>query len=310
MSSSDSLLQIVNLTVYYHTLKRAVLAVDRLNLSVKHGEFLGLIGESGSGKSTVAKAVLGLLPAESRLSGSILYKNQSLEMISRTDMEKLRGAEIGFVPQQAVAALNPVRTIGSQLSEVFRLRAGAGKKDAWRMSADMLDCVRIRNVDRVLHAYPHELSGGMCQRVVLAMAIALRPSLLLADEPTTSVDACLRVELLSEISTQQKVGNMGVLFISHDLALVGRYADRLAVMYGGCIVEKDTPEEMFANPKHPYTRLLLGKEGEPELAEQSPALSNGGCAFAQRCRYAVRACYQGQPNWKGDEISGVACFSL
>lgn len=310
MSSSEPLLQISNLTVHYRTRQRTVRAVAGFNLSIKHGEFLGLIGESGSGKSTVAKAVLGLLPAEGQLSGAIVYKNQSIEAVGEGEITKLRGAQIGFVPQQPVAALNPVRTIGSQLAEVFRRPIGRGKDAAWKRSADLLERVRIGDVARVLQAYPHELSGGMCQRVVLAMAIALGPALLVADEPTTAVDAYLRMELLNEISSQQKAHNMGVLFISHDIALVGRYADRLAVMYDGHIVEKGMALEIFARPQHPYTQLLLGKEDEPEIATQNSSLPISGCVFAHRCRYAAQVCHKEKPKWKGNEITGGACFSL
>lgn len=304
---SRRLLKISGLTVDYSNSGRAVRAVNRLSLSVRVGEFVGLIGESGSGKSTVAKAVLGILPVESRIDGSIIFDNQSIGLKSEDDMKKLRGAQIGFVPQQPVAALNPVRTIGSQLSEIFHLCVGTRKSGAWKMSAELLERVHMKDIERVMRAYPHELSGGMCQRVVLAMSIAQKPSLLLADEPTTSVDAYLRLELLNEIRTQQKERNMAVLFVSHDLNLVGRYADRLAVMYGGDIVETAAPDKLFSHPRHPYTRLLLGKETETDVFLEDSSLL-GGCSFSPRCREATPICFREKPGWNGDEITGWACF--
>ena len=233
MSSPEPLLDIEALTVRHESKARSVEALSDVSLTVSAGEWLGLIGESGSGKSTLLRAVLRLLPPASRQSGRIHFQGRDITLLGEAAMTQLRGGSIGFMPQQAVAALNPVRTVGSQVAELFRLRLGLDATAARLRSLELLERFHLSDLSRVYGAYPHQLSGGMCQRVVLAMAMALEPQLLLADEPTSSLDAGLRLDLLDEIRIQQRSRNLAVLFVSHDLQLVERYADRLAMLQGG-----------------------------------------------------------------------------
>lgn len=308
MSSKVDLLNINDLSVCYHTATRNVIAVNRVNLTVRAGEFVGVIGESGSGKSSFARAILRLLPANGlQTSGSIRFQGQRLEELDDAAMTTLYGRHIGFMPQQPIAALNPVRSIASQLGEIFRLRLGFNFQQARKMSVKILPKVGLDDTDRVLHAYPHELSGGMCQRVLLGMAIALEPSLLVADEPTTAVDAGMRMALLDEIKRQQKDRAMAVLLIAHDLPLVARYADRLVVMYGGSIVEAGEAHVVLSQPRHPYTRLLLGFDKDSSFFDEE-LKNQTGCAFQPRCIYAQPRCRYEKPAWQGDEQAGWACI--
>lgn len=289
----------------YH--QNAHWAADRVDLQIYAGEFTALIGESGSGKTTLAHAILGILPTESRLEGQLLFKQQCLTVLDQKIFAQLRGIEIGYVPQQSMAALNPVRTIGDQVAELYRLRGGLSRDEAWRSAAEILEQLQLVDVPRVMKAYPHEISGGMAQRAVLAMAVSLNPALLIADEPTTALDADLRASVLVDIKQQQNNRQMAVLFISHDLPLVARHADQLAVMYGGRIVEKGSTEQVFSSPRHPYTRLLLEQDREDDFLAQESIIVGRGCGFAPRCRYACQQCRETAPIWQGDAIRGWAC---
>ena len=305
MYSRVPLLGLTEVSVRYHRHSRW--AVDRVNLQLYAGEFIGLIGESGSGKTSLAHAILGLLPATSRLDGQLLYKQQCLTTLGQNELTRLRGAELGYVPQQSMAALNPVRTIGAQVAELYQLRCGLSRPEAWRRAADILEQMQLIDVPRVMKAYPHEISGGMAQRAVLAMAVSLKPSLLIADEPTTALDADLRASILVDIKRQQSDRRMAVLFISHDISLVARHADHLVVMYGGRVVESGSSDQVFTSPRHPYTRLLLELDiAEDEVAQQ--ALTDiCGCSFAPRCRHVRKQCCVAEPMWQGDSVRGWAC---
>ena len=233
MSSPEPLLQVDSLTVRHESQARSVAALTDVSLAMQAGEWLGLIGESGSGKSTLLRAILRILPPTSRQTGRICFGGRDVATFDDAELTRIRGGSVGFMPQQAVAALNPVRTVGSQVGELFRLRLGLDAATARLRSLELLERFHLSDSSRIFDAYPHQLSGGMCQRVVLAMAMALEPQLLLADEPTSSLDAGLRLELLDEIRIQQRQRNLAVLFVSHDLDLVERYADRLAMLQGG-----------------------------------------------------------------------------
>ena len=233
MSNNEALLQVDSLTVRHESKARSVEALSDVSLTVAAGEWLGLIGESGSGKSTLLRAILRMLPPTSHQTGRICFQGREVAILDEAEMTRLRGGLVGFMPQQAVAALNPVRTVGSQVAELFRLRLGLDAAAARLRSLELLERFHLSDLSRVYGAYPHQLSGGMCQRVVLAMAMALEPQLLLADEPTSSLDAGLRLDLLDEIRIQQRSRNLAVLFVSHDLELVERYADRMAMLQGG-----------------------------------------------------------------------------
>ena len=233
MSNHEALLQVDSLTVRHESAARSVAALTDVSLAMQAGEWLGLIGESGSGKSTLLRAILRMLPPTSFQSGRVCFQGRDVATLDESGLTRLRGGSIGFMPQQAVAALNPVRTVGSQVAELFRLRLGLDAATARLRSTELLERFHLPESLRVFESYPHQLSGGMCQRVVLAMAMALEPQLLLADEPTSSLDAGLRLDLLDEIRIQQRRRNLAVLFVSHDLELVERYADRLAMLQGG-----------------------------------------------------------------------------
>lgn len=236
MSNNLPLLEVCELSVSYQSAVRDVLAVDNISFTINAGQMTGLVGASGSGKSSTSKAILGLLPHNAQLRGQIYLQGELLATANDKFMQRIRGRKIGFVPQNAKAALNPVRNIGSQLAESFILLNGESKAAAWHKAGQLLERVRMPGAAGVLRAYAHELSGGMCQRVLLAMAISMHPVLLIADEPTSSLDAHLRLELLEEINTQKTLDGMGVLLISHDWQLVAKYADCIISMQAGKFV--------------------------------------------------------------------------
>lgn len=236
MSNNLPLLEVCELSVSYQSAVRDVLAVDNISFTINAGQMTGLVGASGSGKSSTSKAILGLLPQNAQLRGQIYLQGELLATANAQFMQGIRGRKIGFVPQNAKAALNPVRNIGSQLAESFILLKGESKEAAWHKAGHLLERVRMPGASGVLRSYAHELSGGMCQRVLLAMAISMNPVLLIADEPTSSLDAHLRLELLEEINTQKTLDGMGVLLISHDWQLVARYADCIISMQAGKFV--------------------------------------------------------------------------
>lgn len=236
MSNNKAVLQVCALSVSYKSVAREVLAVDKLSFSLQSG-ILGLVGASGCGKSSTGRALLGLLPSNTKVQGEVYLQGQKLDINNDEFMQQIRGRTIGFVPQNAKAALNPVRNIGAQLAESFVLLNGETQAGAWRKAENLLERVRMPNAKGVLRAYAHELSGGMCQRVLLAMALSLDPQLLIADEPTSSLDAHLRLELLEELQEQQRQTGMGVLLISHDLQLIERYAQQVLQMRAGRIAE-------------------------------------------------------------------------
>lgn len=260
MENGRRLLQIADLSVGYQTgggfhpvVRGAALAVDR-------GEFVALVGESGCGKTTLVRGLLGLLRANGRITGgSVSFLG---ETVSSREITQSLGSRIGFIPQDPMAALNPVRLIGKQMEEVFLLKQGLPRKNARARCLELLEKVRLGNPERVLASYPHQLSGGMAQRVVLAMALSLAPSLFIADEPTSAIDALLRRELLEMIRGFCREG-MGVLFITHDLLLAGRYADSIIVMKDGAVVERGLSPQILGNPFRDYARLLteLGRQG-------------------------------------------------
>jgi ABC-type glutathione transport system ATPase component len=254
MTSAQELLKIENLSIGYRTSRGVQPAVRDATLLVRQGEFAALVGESGCGKTTLVRGLLGLLRSNGVVTGGKISHCGEILPAHRVS-EKL-GSHIGFVPQNPMTALNPVRQVRRQMEEVFRLKLDVPRKKARVRCFELLERVRLGDPERVFASYPHQLSGGMAQRVVLAMALALGPSLFIADEPTSAVDAVLRKGLLEMIGELRKEG-MGVLFVTHDLHLVGRYADSIAVMKDGTIVEKGPADTILHRPSHPYTRLLL-----------------------------------------------------
>jgi peptide/nickel transport system ATP-binding protein len=284
--------------------------VRNLDFAVRQGETVAIVGESGSGKSLTALALMRLLPRTARISsGSINFAGQDLIGLSDRAMRVHRGRDIAMIFQEPMTSLNPVITIGKQISEVLRLHCGLSARQARKRAIEMLDLVRIPEPGKRVDDYPHRLSGGMRQRVMIAIAVACQPQLLIADEPTTALDVTIQAQVLELLDGLRRDLSLGLLLITHDLGVVGQWADRVVVMYAGRKVEEALPNELFAHPLHPYTRGLLA--ASPRLASNlhyreaglteipgniSSALGELGCPFAPRCPEAVGSCRSGFPH--------------
>jgi peptide/nickel transport system ATP-binding protein len=281
-------------------------AVNGVDFDLQRGEVLGIIGESGSGKSVTLRALMGLLPAYAELSGRVTVTGHDIAALSAGDLQKLRGRSIAMIFQEPATALDPVYTIGRQIAETIVQHEGADYATATRRALDLLELVAIPSAARRLKNYPHELSGGMRQRAMIALALACRPAVLLADEPTTALDATVQIQLLLLLRRLQRDLDMAVVFVTHDMGVAAEISDRMAVMYGGRFVETGSAEQIMRDPRHPYTKGLLastvhaGMRGRlleaipgspPNLAAMPP-----GCAFAPRCPLAVEACADAVPD--------------
>ncbi len=292
------LLEIKDLNTYFFTENGVVHAVDGLNLTVYPGEVLGLVGESGCGKSVTSLSVMRLVvPPGKIVSGEIRFEGRDLLKLSEKEMMKIRGDRISMIFQQPQSSLNPVFKLGDQVAEVFRIHQKMSKKEAWAKAVELLGMVGIPDPERRAHAYPHEISGGMAQRVMIAMALALRPALLIADEPTTALDVTIQAQILDLMRQLQEQMGTAVILITHDLGVIAEAAERVAVMYAGQIVEQTDVQTLFDEPLHPYTDGLLasipvlGQVKErlnvipgsvPNLIDMPP-----GCRFAPRCQARV-----------------------
>jgi peptide/nickel transport system ATP-binding protein len=298
-----------------------VRALDGVSLSVDAGECLGLVGESGSGKTMTALSVLGLLPPGGAITrGRVVLAGTDLVPLGERELQRVRGRAVGMIFQDPTSALNPVMTIGAQVAEPVALHRGLGRRAAAARTAEVLRLVKMPEPDRVAAAYPHELSGGMRQRAMIAMALACEPSLLIADEPTTALDVTIQREILELIDELRQRLSMAVILVTHDLGVIGAHTDRTAVMYGGRIVETAATRELFAGPRHPYTEALF--DALPEMARagrrtlysipgRPPDLTgpSAGCRFAPRCRHARDFCSTRQPVLDGDHPAHLyACF--
>ncbi len=276
------------------------IAVDDVSLSIGHGETLGLVGESGSGKSVTALSIVRLvMPPGHITAGRITLDGQSLLDLDDTGMERVRGRRIGFVFQEPMVALDPVHTIGAQIVETLGVHGLASGAAAWRRAGELLDAVSIPDATRRARDYPHQLSGGLRQRAMIALALAAEPRLLIADEPTTALDATVQAEILDLLREMRRQFNLSVLLITHDLAVVSEMADRVAVMYAGRIVEQASTTSLFSTPSHPYTQALLASVPGTvpgvrlrTIAGNVPALGQlpAGCTFAPRCESRFEAC--------------------
>jgi oligopeptide/dipeptide ABC transporter ATP-binding protein len=282
-------------------------AVDDVSFDIAPGEALGVVGESGSGKSVLALSILGLLPdPPGRIAGgSIRFEGQELVGLSKHALRRHRGAAIGMVFQEPMTSLNPVFTIGNQVVEAIRTHEAIGERAARTRAIELLARVGIASPERRLEQYPHQFSGGMRQRVMIAMALACNPRLLIADEPTTALDVTIQAQLLDLLSDLRRETGMAVLLITHNMGVIAEFADRVMVMYAGRIAEEGPVESLFDHPRHPYTRGLLGSTPTllhdatrlPVIPGQLPALSAPppGCRFAPRCGLRVDACDAGRP---------------
>jgi len=300
------LLEVTDLRVTLHTARGLVDALRGVSFSMRRGDTLGLIGESGCGKSLTALALMGLLPEGARVSGSIRFDGQALATLDEDAMCALRGARIGMIFQEPMTALNPLHTIGRQIAEPLRLHRGLGAAAARAEALRLLQRVQLPQASKRLDAYPHQMSGGQRQRVVIAIALACGPDLLIADEPTTALDVTVQREVLELIAELVAEDGMGLLLISHDLGVMAETVQHLLVMYGGTVVESGPTEAVFQRLAHPYTRGLfaarprLGLPRGTRLATipgRVPELADlpAGCPFAERCPLAVDVCRQAVP---------------
>jgi oligopeptide/dipeptide ABC transporter ATP-binding protein len=280
--------------------------VDGVSLTVGEGERIGLVGESGSGKTLTALACLGLAPEPGKWTGgSVKVNGVDIAGMSEAQMQRLRGSEIGLLQQEAVEALNPVYTIGFQLEETISVHCGVGPEEAHKEALGLLRGAALEVPSEIMDAYPHELSGGQAQRVILALSLAGRPRTLIADEPTSALDSLTQaqvIDLLNRLVTDRK---MGLLLISHDLAIVERIVDRVVVLFAGRVVEEGATNELFSEPLHPYTQQLLasipGRRRKTQTdAVRASQVENGddlqGCRYAVRCRMAEDTCWENEPD--------------
>jgi oligopeptide/dipeptide ABC transporter ATP-binding protein len=303
-----NLLEVHDLKTTFQSASGVVRAVDGVSWDVKEGETVALVGESGCGKSVSALSIMRLVepPAGRIESGRILFKGRDLLALSEAEMGKVRGGEIGMVFQEPMTSLNPVLTIGRQLTEGVEIHLGLKPEAARARAMELLGLVGIPDPERRLAQYPHHFSGGMRQRMMIAMALSCDPALILADEPTTALDVTIQAQILELMQSLSRRLGVAMLIITHNLGVVARYADRVNVMYAGRIIERATAAELYANPRHPYTLGLL--RSVPRLDEprrerldpidgQPPDLSRlpAGCAFAPRCSYRVARCLEQAP---------------
>ena len=303
----DPLLAISDLSVTFATDRGQVQALDGVSLSLNAGETLAVVGESGSGKSVTALSILGLLGDSGRVShGSIEFGGEDLTKVSDQRLREIRGNQIAFIFQEPMSSLNPVLTIGTQVAEPIWLHHKKSWSEAFEQAGELLQRVAIPDAVKRLEDYPHQFSGGMRQRVMIAMALACQPKLIIADEPTTALDVTVQAQILSLLKNLTKEANSSLILITHDLGVVARYADNVAVMYGGRVVETASAKELYRNAQHPYTEGLMASipklDGDPgsrlyTIEGQPPDLSNlpSGCSFHPRCPYAQDKCTMTKP---------------
>jgi oligopeptide/dipeptide ABC transporter ATP-binding protein len=317
------LLAVENLKTQFPTRAGLVKSVDGVSFTIAEGELLGLVGESGCGKSITALSIMRLIsPPGKIVEGSIKFKGEELLTASGERMREIRGDDIAMIFQDPMTSLNPVYTVGEQIAEALRLHRKLDKKTAWNAAVEAMREVAIPSPERRASDYPHQLSGGMRQRVMIAMALACDPDLLIADEPTTALDVTIQAQILELLDELRKTRKLAVLLITHDLGVVAEVADRVCVMYTGKIVEESGVYELFAKPKHPYTQGLLKSvpkltESGVEKAEKlqtiegtvpSPTNLPDGCHFAPRCEFRMERCTHGEiPFYTTPDETKVRC---
>ena len=320
---NQPLLSVRDLSVAFRQQGKISIAVDRISFEIKRGECVALVGESGSGKSVSALSVLKLLPypAASHPTGSIRFKGRELLSLSESAIRGIRGNDISIIFQEPMTSLNPVYTVGDQIAEVIQLHQKLSRRAALERAIEMLALVQIPNPSRRVHDYPHHFSGGMRQRVMIAMALSCNPKLLIADEPTTALDVTIQAQILELMKDLTRRLNVALIIITHNLGVVARYANRVNVMYAGRLVESGPATEVYHNPRHPYTMALLRsvpRLDRPRQARldpvegQPPDLTrlDGGCSFRPRCRFAVDDCARARPPLQpsGGGTHLAACF--
>lgn len=305
--NKKEVLKIEDLSISFYTPVGEVKAVDSINYTLHENEIMGIVGESGSGKSVESYGIMGLLQEPGKVkSGKILYKGENVLDYDKNKMSEFRGAKCSMIFQNPMTCLNPVYTIGNQLMEALLVHKKCSKDEAYQKAVEMLDSVGISNPKRRMKQYPHELSGGMRQRVMIGMGLICEPDILIADEPTTALDVTIQAQILELIKEFQNKSKMSVIFITHNLAVVAQICDTVSVMYAGRIVEQASVEEIFYNPKHPYTKGLLKSMPRIDSKEQVRLESikgtpvdmlnpPEGCGFSTRCEHCMNICLKKEP---------------
>jgi len=314
--ASKLLLSVQNLKIQYRKKNEYIEAVEGVSFNIERGKVVALVGESGSGKTTTALAIPNLLPANAVIKeGVILYNGKNLVQATQKELMTIRGKEIGMVFQDPTSFLDPLMKVGDQVAEVVVKHEGVEKKEAVIKAKSILEKMRVTEPERIYHYYPHQLSGGMAQRIVIGMAIACQPSLLIADEPTSNLDLTVQAQILNLLKALNHELGMSILLISHDLGVVSGIADRVVIMYAGRIMEESNVRSVFKNPRHPYTQaLLLASElGEGVIKQQnglSPDLLRfpSGCCYRHKCPYAMERCKENPFEIFPDQDSRVYCW--
>lgn len=316
------LLSVRDLKTSFFTHVGEVKAVRGISFDVNEGEVLGIVGESGSGKSVTSLSIMGLLQYPGRVvDGEILLNGEDILTYSKDQMRKVRGKEIAMIFQDPMTSLNPVYTIGNQVMEMILEHEKMSRREARARAIEMLKLVGIPAAEKRIDSYPHEFSGGMRQRVMIALALSCNPKLLIADEPTTALDVTIQAQILSLIKSLNKQFGMTTMLITHDLGVVATVCDKVAVMYGGLIMEYGTVDEIFYHPRHPYTMGLLGSIPHVDGGEKRrlipidgtpPDLINPpkGCPFSTRCKYCMNACTREQPPYFAEDKHRTMCWML
>lgn len=305
-SENAPLLEMTDVSVKFVGREHTVHAVNDVDLTLKRGEVLCIIGESGSGKSVTMRAIMRLLPMrKTKISGQISVAGRDILAMSARELSDLRGSLVSMIFQEPMTALDPVYTVGHQIAETVRRHEGCSIEKGLERALELLELVKVPSAARRLKAYPHELSGGLRQRAMIAMSLSCRPEILLADEPTTALDATVQIQVLILLRRLQEEMGMGVIFVTHDLGVAAEIADRVAVMYGGRIVETGTVAEVLTNPKHPYTQGMLSSTVHGNMRGQDIEAIPGsppdmrrppiGCSFAPRCSKASTLCFEQPP---------------
>ena len=317
----NNLLEIKDLTVRFQSTEGLVTAVNELSFSLERGETLGIVGESGCGKTVSVLAVMGLIPDPPGkvTNGAVNYLGRNLLQLHDKEMEKIRGNEITMIFQEPMTSLNPILTCGFQIAEPLIIHKGYSKKDAFDQALKLLKLVGVPSPEQRLREYPHQLSGGLRQRIVIAMALACKPNLLIADEPTTALDATIQAQILELMKELKREINAGIILITHDLGIVAETCDRVAVMYTGRIVEEADVDELFLHPTHPYTLGLL--KSIPRITQEklrlnviegvvpNPTNMPKGCSFSPRCSYADQVCETQPPEIEIRHGHKVRCWN-
>ncbi|MGV3465168.1 MAG: ABC transporter ATP-binding protein [Heyndrickxia sp.] len=318
---SDALLEVRDLKTTFYDGKTKLEAIRGINLNVQKGEILGIVGESGSGKSVLMKSIMGIIPKTAKVdSGEMILNGRHMENLSNKEKRSIRGKEIAMIFQDPMTALNPLKKVGDHIVELLVRVRGMKKAEAKKEAIEMLRMVGIPSPEARVNQYPHEFSGGMRQRVLIAMALSCEPKLLIADEPTTALDVTIQAQILNLLKKLKDENDMSVVLITHDLGVVASLCSRIVVMYAGMIMEEGLATEIFYSPKHPYTKALLNSIPKMDDGEKSrlkpikgsaPSLNNlpKGCPFAERCELAMEKCFTEMPAYKEfSESQRSMCF--